>query len=107
MKKMRKRNDGETLWAYINEWLKQYWWLSLIIQAVISCIYCGIIYLCTMNFTSECIFIIIIFVGLLIGISLNRLALTLECDGGKNLSFLTAYIIFNILQILSIFNAIF
>lgn len=104
---MRKRNEGETLWAYINEWLKQYWWLSLIIQAVISCIYCGIIYLCTMNFTSECIFIIIIFVGLLIGIPLNRLAMRFDCAGCWTLPLLTPYIIFNILQILSIFNAIF
>ena len=107
MKKMRKRNEGETLWAYINEWLKQYWWLSLIIQAVISCIYCGIIYLCTRSFSSECLFIIIVFAGLLIGIPLNRLAMCFNCASRLTLHLLTAYIIFNILQILSIFIAIF
>ena len=107
MKKMRKRNDGETLWAYINEWLKQYWWLSLIIQAILSFLYCTIVYLFTKTFPSECVIIIIFSLGLMLVHLTKLLHMKLKSPSfGMNFSFLTFYILFNITQLACVFRAI-
>ena len=107
MKKMRKRNEGETLWAYINEWFKQYWWLSLIIQAVISCIYCGIMYLAVNDSLIELKTIAIIYFFTAVCIIFQRVTIHAKFKSSANWSFLALYIMFNLLQIILLFITIF
>ena len=102
---MRKRNDGETLWAYINEWLKQYWWLSLIIQTVITSIYCGIIYLAANTLIPEFWGTIISYVGLVVFVIFRRMSLHFNLLSKYDISFMSLYILFNIIQIIFVISS--
>ena len=107
MKKMRKRNDGETLWAYINEWLKRYWWLCLIIQTVISGIYCGIIYLVVQYLSIELKIVCIVYILTFLFIIIKRMASSTKFKPLMDWSFGAIYIIYNVAQIIVVISAMF